>query len=172
MKNSIKIKGFDIKVLVSKNPGSDEKLIEVRDDIDNYHDKVVLYSDNYGGLFNENLKDVNFLPWKRKIVKIKRGNIVIHRMFRGHGNYSVNKNEIGLTYSSIDVLKKYGEKEIGDDAELILSKGSKLCYYWNNPNHNVRVTYKLGLISLLLGLLALFELLFRYAKSITEFLII
>lgn len=151
-----------IKQIVSFNSGkshstNDSNFIVLNeyDDLDSFHDKVVLYSSWYHKIFKIYFSECGNTPWKRGIVKIKSGSDpkkmrTIYRMFQGSNLKGVEKNIIGLTGTSMNILDN--PKEV---LENNLSKGSKFCFYWQHPQHYVRVSFKLGVVSVLLTIVSL-----------------
>lgn len=139
----------------TQTPNNKNNIILVEESLEELEDKVILNSSYYEKLFNKKLSDSNYKPWKRKIVKIQNGGIVVYRMFKGHGLYSITNNEIGLTWSSINILANDKKSESEITLPIKLSVGSKCLFYWQHPQHSVRVAYKLGILSFAIGILSL-----------------
>lgn len=115
-----------------------------------FDDKVILHPHHYFKLFN---KSFNGRQSKRGIVKILHGKRKIYRMFYAH---SIDQNMIGLTQLSLQELNckpNCDEIEICGGIQLLL----KLNFFWNNPFHEIRIAFKLALLSIILAIIALFK---------------
>lgn len=111
------------------------------------NDKVSLHSSYYNKIFGKKFHSDGYLPWKRGIVKIIFGTRIINRMFWGE---NIKGDEIGLSNQSKILLELTNET---DEYEFTLCKGSKFFFYWQHPLHYVRVSFKLGMLSVILGVI-------------------
>lgn len=128
---------------------------------------IFLSNDTYEKIFGKKLKTSGSYPWRRGIVKItffddkEMIHRSIYRLWRGlNPNYKTKD----LAYINVQgQIILFGAKSDGEVKNLILSKGTKLMYYWNNENSVIRCSFKLGLwsvvfggISLILSVISLF----------------
>jgi hypothetical protein len=117
------------------------------------HESVYLHSSNYSKIFGSTLGTNLQMRGVVKIVYIDKNKRrkSIYRLFASKGIKDLRDQTIGLSHLSCQYLG------IGDEepANLILKKGSKLLFYWYHPLHEVRIAYKLGALSLLLGLISI-----------------
>lgn len=101
-------------------------------------------------IFGKAEKDFKDYKEKKKIVKItsKETNHSIYRIWNGAPLGARTKETIFIDkYAKYDLLKDKNT----ENATLELSKGSKLAFYLNHYDHMVRVSFKLGLWSVILG---------------------
>jgi hypothetical protein len=54
-----------------------------------------------------------------------------------------------------DSALNLGVKNYNEIIDLNVTKTIKLCLYWNHPEHSIRVSCRLGMLSLVLGLISL-----------------
>ena len=114
---------------------------------------VYLHSSNYSKIFGTTLS--NRLG-KRGVVKIlyidtNGEKNSIHRSFATRGIKDLGNETIGLSFSSCQYL---GIEDF-ESANFTLKKGNKLLFYWNHPLHEIRIAFKLGILSVFLGLISI-----------------
>lgn len=146
-------------------------LFKIPDEMKNseiYQDKVMLENNNYEKIFGHKFKKQNNLPWKKGIVKLKVNGKVIRRMFASGNKFGIRNDEAGFTGQSMSILGLKIDKESAEEYEVTLSRGSKLFFFWQHPLHEVRVAFKLGIVSLALGLLGFGKPVFMFVKEIAE----
>lgn len=106
-------------------------------------------------VFGGKAKDVLKYPWKKKIIKItsKATGLSVYRIWRGVPAYVESKDTL-----FVDDSAKFALIKSKDDTtvDLILSKGSRIGFYWNHFENATRISFKLGLTSVVLGVISLF----------------
>lgn len=141
-----------LRIIITDSNNSPFNFIEL-DKFDNefYDDKVVLYSKNYEKIFGKMLKESNYKPWKKGIVKIinKDKNVKLFRIFFGA---PLNKDEFGLNLYNKHLLSL----ESDENLNVEFKKSGRLPFYWNHPNHSVRSAFKLGIVSVIISIISLF----------------
>ena len=145
---------YTIKLLTPRQ-SSQKNEIYIEDGIDYYTDKIMLHSTCYEEIFRKKLKDDNYLPSKRGIVKIRYDERIIYRMFRGHGHFTIAKDEMGLTRLSMNLLNLEFPKDGEPVFNMELKKGSKFNFYWQHPRDDVRVACKMGFLAILLAIISI-----------------
>ena len=116
--------------------------------IDYVDDKVFLENSIYKTIFGKSYSKSFYLPWKRGVVKVKCNGKTIRRLFHSGNTLEINKKSIGLSIISMQIL----DVQADNDADFFLSKGNKLLFMWQHPNHLTRIGFKYTLV---LGILAL-----------------
>ncbi len=111
-------------------------------------------SNLHGKIFDEKAKDLVNYPWKKKIVKItsKETGLSIYRIWKGTPLYVESKDTLFVDDSAKYALIKTKE---ANKVNLVLSKGSRLKFYWNHFDNATRISFKLGLTSVFLGALSI-----------------
>ena len=117
------------------------------------NESVYLHSSNYSKIFGTTLS--NRLG-KRGVVKIlyidtNGEKNSIHRSFATRGIKDLGNETIGLSFSSCQYL---GIEDF-ESANFTLKKGNKLLFYWNHPLHEIRLAFKLGILSVFLGFISI-----------------
>lgn len=72
----------------------------------------------------------------------------IYRAYRGVSATNFLKNYVALTPNSIIMLN---DKEGNEPQNAIVSEGSIFPFYWYHPDKAIRISAKLGFLSLLIG---------------------
>lgn len=122
---------------------------------DFFEDKIILNNVEYGILFSKRLKDTAKTFHGRGIIGIKTAESTHYKLFYG-GNL-ISKNKIGLSPRSYNRI--LSEKNF--DGNILLSGhpdySPKAFFglYWNHPIDATRIAFKLGLISLVLGVISI-----------------
>lgn len=137
---------------VERKQGYEFIIVDNEEKLKEYQDKVLLENSMYEKLFGKPFVEFGFAPWKRKIVKIEFKGRKIYRMFVGGNAKGVKDKELGLTLGSVYLLF-LNDADWKDSEKIKPDKGSKFLFYWNHPKHNVRVAFKLGFISVVLGII-------------------
>lgn len=107
----------------------------------------------YHELFGVHVNKQKKYPWARKIVKIhsKNTNLSLYRIWKGLPPFIEGRD---ILY--IDKKSKQSLVDNNDCfAEIVLSKGNKLFFYWNHFDNATRISFKLGFLSVALGVLSL-----------------
>lgn len=105
-------------------------------------------------IFDEKVKDIVNYPWKKKIVKItsKETGLSIYRIWRGTPLYVGSKDTLFVDDSAKYALIKTKDS---NKVNLVFSEGSRLKFYWNHFDNATRISFKLGLTSVGLGIISL-----------------
>lgn len=122
--------------------------------------KVILTSNMYEKIFGEKKKNANTRKKRLSIVKISYNGKSIHRDYMSTAVSGMSDNDVGLTLKSIKLLNAENF-----NGELILSPGFWLAYYWQHPDNAVRLSIKMGVLSLFIALVSLFISLFFNCRS-------
>lgn len=115
---------------------------------------VYTSNDVYKKIFNKRLKNEKKYPWTRKILKIysKDTKISIYRIWRGVPPFLQNSKDILF----IDKNAKYSlTLPNHNQADIVLSKGNKFLFYWYHYDNATRVSFKLGFVSVMLGIISI-----------------
>ena len=133
----------------------DRKLFYYAEDMSSHIDCVFLSKDDYMAIFKKEARNASRSAKKLSVVKVsfksngkKRS---VHRRFDTVREFEEYKGKYAaVNYSTLRELTM-DEPESLRGKEVELSKGCKLCYYWNNPIAPIRASFRLGVISLILG---------------------
>ena len=146
-----KIKGTEYTVYKAlPNSNSNQYVIQCHDrDLDT-ESKALFWSDSYKVIFGQTKKSSNQKRQRLSVVKIKYGKRKIYRSFQSRSITGLNKDCIGLSPNACQELgiEPNGEK-------VVVRKGCIWGYFWNHPNSATRVSFRIGLPSLLVGLISL-----------------
>lgn len=112
---------------------------------------VVMQSQMYEKIFKKRKIKSSDRQKRLSIVKICCNGKSIHRAFRSESTKDFNKGFVGLSTHSIYMLSQ--EKELAKGTKVYLSKGSWWMYYWNNPNSAVMMSFRIGVIGILITLI-------------------
>lgn len=118
---------------------------------------VFLDGNDFKGIFGDRHADTNYKN-KLAIVKITnpQNGKSIHRQLRTSSELHRNgwKNHAVLTYFSlINLVNSQSQLENMDKVEI--SKGSIYKYYWNHPYHATKVATRIGIYSVVIGIISL-----------------
>lgn len=159
----VKIDNNDIMSLFKKNKGSEYTVYKALPNSNSKqfvilcHDrdldtesKALFCSDSYRVIFGQTKKRSNQQRQRLSVVKIKCGKRKIYRSFQARSITSLNKDSIGLSPNACQELgiEPNGEK-------VSVRKGCSWGYFWNHPNSATRVSFRIGLPSLFVGLISL-----------------
>jgi hypothetical protein len=145
-----------VRLIVEENSNADPLLVAVGPgNVNDMNDKVLLENSLYEDIFGSTFDSQGSRPWKRGVVELSVGDRTIRRLFAGGNSHRVEAGHIGVTAQTVAELGlgDICEKEVR--REFHISKGGRFAFYWNHPSHVVRASYKLGLLSVTLGLIAL-----------------
>lgn len=102
--------------------------------------------------------------WRGKIIKISYGKRSVHRRVEISTEPGLLKDMVVLTYESIGELSyydKYSGKVLRPiDQQVTISKGCRLIYWLKHPNPAARISYHLGMLSVLLAVVSIMLSLF------------
>lgn len=112
--------------------------------------KALFCSGSYKVIFGQTKMSSNQKRQRLSVVKIKCGKRVIYRSFQARSIIGLNEDCIGL---SPNACQELGIEPNGEKA--VVRKGCIWGYFWNHPNSVTRVSFRIGLPSLLVGLISL-----------------
>jgi hypothetical protein len=113
---------------------------------------VLMKSDGYNAVFKTTKKTADNSQKRLSIVKISANGKVIYRAYRGVSATDFLKDYVALTPNSIMLLN---DKAGNEPKEVEVSKGCIFPFYWYHPDKAVRISFKLGLVSLLMGVISI-----------------
>lgn len=114
--------------------------------------EVLMTSNCYNDVFGMRKKNADDSKKRISIVKITANGKSIHRSYKGVSATGFNSDIVALSPNSIMLLNDNEGKE---PLKVELSEGSRLPFYWYHPDKAVRFSFKLGLISLLMGFVSI-----------------
>lgn len=111
-------------------------------------------SDMYEKIFHMKLKAIKRIPWKRRVVKIysTETKVAIYRIWKGSRKFAKSKD---IVYVDRDACFMLTESPDDSKVELVLSPSFKVFFYWCHHDPVIRVSFKLGFVSVLIGAVAL-----------------
>lgn len=141
------------------NPQYDPVTKRLYMDRDNYEDAALLQNGMYKVIFNlPKYRSINRLP----IVKISYKSKSIYRRVELNSACGFVTNILALTPKSITELTNVviNSTSIKSDrpqngAKLTITVGCAVMYYWCHPNSATRMSFRLGLPSLIVGLISI-----------------
>ena len=113
---------------------------------------IYLQSHSYSTVFGESKKKSSNKRKQLSIVKVSANGRSIHRAYKSTSANGFTGDCAALTTKSLDFLTDIDGQE---PRNVKLSKGSYIPYYWYHPDKSVRLSFKLGLLSILLGTISL-----------------
>lgn len=117
---------------------------------------VYLLSEDYYDIFGQFKKKSSDGQKRTSVIKIKADNgKKIYREYNGSGATGFKRGMIALTPNSISLLDKIKNGQTIHPKKLILSPGLYLPFYLDHPDKAIRVSFRLGILSVLLGILSL-----------------
>ncbi|MBR4838642.1 MAG: hypothetical protein IK004_09510 [Bacteroidales bacterium] len=112
---------------------------------------AVFQSSTYSEIFGFTRKRSKIGKKRLSIVKISANGESIHRAFKSEAVNGIKKDMVGLSPSSIRLLSdRDGKNPTVVEVEI----GGMFPFYWEHPDKAIRISFKLGLLSLLLGVLS------------------
>lgn len=133
----------------------------LNDSIPENIDTVILAGCDFEAIFKTTKAKSPMWTKRLPIVKISFKGKSIHRRFYGNndlGKKGKDRKHVGeyaaLNYSSLYELVGENPDEIKGKTVQI-SKGRRLPYYWNHPFHATRISFRLGLISIIIAVVSL-----------------
>ncbi len=115
---------------------------------------VILTSSSYQKIFGRKKKSSSNSRKRLSIVKISANGKSIHRAYRAESAGGFTENEVALSPNSIRLLS---DKEGMEPTIAKISKGCRIPFYWFHPDKSIRISFKLGLLSVVLGSLPLLK---------------
>ena len=107
-----------------------------------YIDSVVLHKDMYKMIFRKTKRTSGLESKLLSVVKITFNGKSIHRRFCSLS--SMKKDYVALSCDSLLML----DSDISTINTVVLSKGSKFCYFWNHPFNATRISMRIGTVSI------------------------
>lgn len=122
----------------------------IADSLSENIDAIILAPKDYEDIFGTTRKRDNTKRKRLAVVKASSGGRSIHRRYLGDSSLK-EKRSCALNYSSINELC------VDDNIpqKIDLSKGNMFAYYWNNPKASIRMSMRLGILSIILGFIAI-----------------
>lgn len=114
--------------------------------------EVLMHSSCYKEIFGVRKKNTGNSKKRLSIVKITANGKSIYRAYRSVSAVDFVNDCVGLSPNSILLLN---DKNGNDPIQVELSKGHCFPYYWYHPDKAIRLSVKLGGISLLLGVISI-----------------
>ncbi len=114
--------------------------------------EVYLQSSVFEEIFGMTKKMSNDKVKRLAIVKIEGTGKPIYRAFKSGSIKGLTKDYVGLTSNSLYLLSD-ATGNFPDNVEL--SPGKYIPFYWQHPDKAIRISVKLGFLSLFLGLLSI-----------------
>lgn len=90
------------------------------------------------------------------IVRLEYNGKVIRRRYKYDSSLRIKGNQVGLTSESIRIL--FDDMDNVYQEEILVSKGNfidTIMFYWNHPFHATRISFKVGLPSLVISVVSL-----------------
>lgn len=114
-------------------------------------DIVFVPTSKFKDIIGSTKRDLCNSKKRHSIVKITNGSKSIHRTLRAISTKDFSGNKIAMTSNSLYLLSEQG---VSPDKinEVTIDNGCKFCYYWFHPFHATRISYKLGLLGLMIGI--------------------
>lgn len=133
----------------------------LNDSIPENIDTVILAGCDFKEIFKTTKAESPICIKRLPVVKITFNGKSIHRRFYGNNNLGKKISDeeyvgeyAALNYSSLYELVDESLDEIKGKTVQI-SKGRRLPYYWNHPFHATRISFRLGLISIVFAVVSL-----------------
>lgn len=114
--------------------------------------EVLMISNCYKDVFEKRKKNTNDSNKRLSIVKITANGKSIHRSYKCVSAAGFISDYVALSPNSIMLLN---DKDGNEPKEAELCEGSWFPFYWYHPDKAVRLSFKLGLISLLMGFMSI-----------------
>lgn len=114
--------------------------------------EVLMTSNSYNDVFKTTKKTAANSLKRLSVVKISANDQVIYRAYRGVSATDFLKDYVALSPNSIMLLN---DKDGKEPQEVEVSKGCQIPFYWYHPDKAVRLSVKLGFISVLLGIVSI-----------------
>lgn len=112
---------------------------------------VLMTSACYNDIFKTTKKTADNSLKRLSVVKISANGQVIYRAFRGVSATDFISDYAALSPNSIMQLN---DKDGKEPLEVEVSKGCIFPFYWFHPDKAIRISAKLGFLSLLLGVIS------------------
>lgn len=136
--------------------------------VDNYQDAVVMFNKSFEKIFGV----PKYQYFQRKcnfsrrlpIVRVSYKDRSIYRRMELLSVNDFKSEYAALTYKSLGELSRIEKDENGeirmdrpdDKSKVRITKGCSFLYYWQHPNSATRVSFRIGLPSLIISTISLF----------------
>ena len=122
--------------------------------------EIGLYSKNHEQFGGQPLKELCYDPRKRLVIRAESKNecgdsVVVYRRFRGA---PVEKDIVrfgSATYAALKSVQNSSDREFYVCVRAMPALTGRWLLYWYHPDDAARVSFKLGMIGIVLGLLSL-----------------
>ena len=114
--------------------------------------EVLMISNCYKDVFEKRKKNTDDSKKRLSIVKITANGKSIHRSYKCVSAAGFISDYVALSPNSIMLLN---DKDGKEPKEAELCEGSWFPFYWYHPDKAVRLSFKLGLTSLLMGFISI-----------------
>ncbi|MBR2026487.1 MAG: hypothetical protein IKA07_05060 [Alistipes sp.] len=162
---------FDVAIILPFRGGSDKQ--EYKDgklylySVDNYQDTVVVHNTSFEKIFGV----PKYQYFQRKcnfsrrlpIVKVSYKDRSIYRRVELLSVDKFTSKCAALTNKSLGELSRIEKQKNGeirvdrpdDKSEVLITRGCRFMYYWHHPNSATRMSFRIGLPSLIIGVISL-----------------
>ena len=118
------------------------------EDVDKY---AVMNPQDFKEIFKTTKSKTSSNDILEGFVKVQHQKQSIYRKFRSLN--TINKGEVHLSYNSCCELTIINK--LTQPVDVIVSPANKWAYYWCNSDSYVRLVFKLGLISIFIGIISI-----------------
>lgn len=162
---------FEVVVVIPYDSNHSKRMCENRvlyvEDVESFQDTIVLHSSSFKNVFNIP-KYQYFQKWynfsrRCPVVKISYGNRTIYRRVELLSVSGFKQHYAGLTNKSLGELSQIIYDNKGNNksdkpkkgSRITIKPGSTLLYYWQHPNSATRMSFRIGLPSLIISIVSL-----------------
>lgn len=114
-------------------------------------DSAYMSHDAHKKIFGEKLDGTNR---ENRFIKISHNNNSIYRILRGVPNNVLSKDIIYMDSDGKNILNNDSDDK-NDKIELEITRASWFSFYWHTSNIMARISFKIGVYSIILGLISL-----------------
>jgi len=115
-------------------------------------DKACFQSNVYEEIFGEKKKKISYRKKRLSVVKLTSNGRSIHRLYYSVSTSDFTSNFVALTPNSIEALY---DADGNAPTYTSVEKGNKLIFYIQHPNYAIRISVRMGLLSIFLGVLSI-----------------
>jgi hypothetical protein len=120
------------------------------EDVDKY---AVMNPQDFKEIFKTTKSKTSSNDILEGFVKVQHQKQSIYRKFRSLN--TINKGEVHLSYNSCCELNILQDIKQPQPVDVKVSPANKWVYYWCNSDSYVRLVFKLGLISIFIGIISI-----------------
>lgn len=155
-----KVKTYKVSVASNSSKNYSEKgydTLQLSESASNYNDTVFMRTTEYEAIFGKKKSKSSVRKKRLSVVKIvsDSGDVVYRRYY---GSSALPKENIGLSPNSIMMLSDSGLTPFkkGQPSQVVsVSKGNYFMYYWTHSFHATRISFKFGMLSVILGIISI-----------------